>query len=235
MHSSKQTEQPFKKNLGQNPRTTPSDLMSTLALRSSWEDNGEGSTSKNLGFTTEWPRENDTGKRKKKKRHREIYEKVLQRRTDSVRRRRRIQSSDENEDGSFSAVIQRMREMREKWGRFDLTLFKSQEADAFIARGWKISKCQWPIWVHHNLSPSYFIIKYSSQQLTCTGRTACHVGIVLNSVFTANLFRCCDSSLLVKITRLNSDYRVTFYIYKQMLAFFLSPRCRCLAESGGAE
>lgn len=97
--------------------------------------------------------------------------------------------------------------MQEKWGRFDLTLFKSQETDAFVARGWKISKCQWPIWVHHNLSPSYFTIKYSSQQLTCTGRTVCHAG---NSVFTANLFRRCDSSLLVKITRLNSDYRVTF-------------------------
>lgn len=148
---------------------------------------------------------------KKKTRHTEIYEKVLQRCTDGVRRRR-IQSSDENEDGSFSAVIQRMREMREKWGRFDLTLFKSQETDAFIARGWKISECQWPIWVHHNLSPSYFIIKYSSQQLTCAARTVCHVGILSNSVFTANPFRCCDSSLLVKITRLNSDCRVTFYI-----------------------
>lgn len=59
--------------------------MSTPALRSSWKDNGEGSTSKNLGFTTVWPRENDSGnKKKKKKRHTEIYEKVLQRRTDTV-------------------------------------------------------------------------------------------------------------------------------------------------------
>lgn len=182
MPSSKQTELPFKKNLGQNPRTTPMDLMSTLALRSSWKDNGEGSTSKNLGFTTEWPRENDSGKKKKKTAHGNLRKGTSKTHRHSVRRRR-IQSSDENEDGSFSAVIQRMREMREKWGRFDLTLFKSQETDAFIARGWKISKCQWPIWVHHNLSPSYFIIKYSSQQLTCAGRTVCHVGIVSNSVF----------------------------------------------------
>lgn len=154
--ASKLLKQPLKKNFGENPRTSQTDERTKVREK--------GGKNKIKCRFHRRGKKNMTPKRSRERKKKASWKFTKRYFKDALTLCRGEGFKDlmKMKMEVFICNSKDGREMQEKRGRFDLTPLESQGTDTFIARGWKISKYQWPICVHHNFTPAYFIVKYSA-------------------------------------------------------------------------